>query len=301
MTVEGYVDFRGYQVWYQVVGDGEDEGKLPLLTLHGGPGAAHDCLEPLSALAETGRRVIFYDQLGCGKSDQPHAPEMWTIELFLDEISALRDALDLPTVHVLGLSWGGMLGLEYALLKPGGLASLTVASGPASNSQWIAEAERLRHQLPAEVLAVLEHHERQGTTESSEYQQAMLVYYERHVCRQKPWPDCVKRSMAYMMSNPEVYLTMNGPSEFHVTGTFRGWTVEDRLSEIDLPVLVTSGRYDECTPAIAQTVVEGIAGAEGVIFEESAHFAHAEEPGRYVTVLKGFLERVESERAKDAG
>jgi L-proline amide hydrolase len=295
--IEGFVPFRGSRIWYRIVGAGEARDKVPLLTLHGGPGAAHDCLEPLEVLAETGRRVIFYDQLGCGRSDRPHDPGLWTIDLFLEEIDAVRQALGLPDVHVLGLSWGGMLGLEYALRHPRGLASLIVASAPASMRQWMDEAARLRGELPDQVQRVLRHHETSGTTDSPEYQSAMMVFYQRHVCRRQPWPDCVQRSIRQLMDNPEVYLTMNGPSEFHVTGTLRNWSVVDRLDEVSVPVLITSGRHDECTPAIAETIHRGIPGSEWAIFEDSAHFSHAEEPELYASTVAAFLERVERRRA----
>ncbi|HLW59482.1 MAG TPA: proline iminopeptidase-family hydrolase [bacterium] len=295
---EGFVDFRGHRVFYRIVGSGEAPGKYPLLTLHGGPGAAHDCLEPLAVLARTGRRVIFYDQLGCGRSDQPHDPALWTIDLFLEELAVVRRALQLPAVHLLGLSWGGMLGLEYATRQPPGIVSLIVASAPASMRQWMDEARRLRAELPDEVQRVLDRHERAGTTDDPEYQRAMMVFYERHVCRVKPWPDCVQRSIGQLMRNPEVYLTMNGPSEFHVTGTLREWSVEERLGLVRVPVLVTSGRYDECTPAMAETIQRRIPGSEWVLFEESAHFSHAEEPERYASTVTAFLERVERDRGR---
>jgi L-proline amide hydrolase len=146
---EGRVPFRGYETWYRIIGDSEAPGKFPLVCLHGGPGAAHDYLESLQAMAETGRRVIFYDQLGCGRSSIPESkPEMWTIQLYIDELNALRDALGLDRIHLLGQSWGGMLGMEYALTQPQGLESLIVASSPASMIQWVEEANRLRESSP---------------------------------------------------------------------------------------------------------------------------------------------------------
>lgn len=105
-TTEGFIPFRGYRTWYRIVGNGEEPGKLPLLVLHGGPGASHDYLEPLEAMANTGRRVIFYDQLGGGNSDHPHNPSMWTVELFVEELGAVRNALALDRLHILGQSWG---------------------------------------------------------------------------------------------------------------------------------------------------------------------------------------------------
>src|SRR5256884_6696075 len=104
---EGFIPFRGYNVWYRMVGDREEPGKLPLLCLHGGPGVPHDYIESLERMAATGRRVIFYDQLGCGNSDQPHDPALWTVELFVDEVGVGRRGLGLGWLHLLGKSWGG--------------------------------------------------------------------------------------------------------------------------------------------------------------------------------------------------
>ena len=291
---EGHIPFRDFNTWFRIVGDGEEPGKLPLLTLHGGPGAPHDYLDSLEAMASTGRRVIFYDQLGCGNSGLPQpAPDLWTISLYLEEVDTVRRFLGLDRVHVLGQSWGGMLGMEYALTQPAGLMSLTLASSPASIAQWIAEANRLREALPRTVQQTLLEHEAAETTDSPAYQDAMLVYYRRHVCRTEPWPDAVVRTFSKLEKNPEVYHTMWGPSEFHALGTLRDWSVVDRLRGIRVPTLVTSGRYDEATPAIAQTVHREIPGSEWVMFERSAHCAHVEEADSYCVILDSFLSRVE--------
>ena len=290
---EGTIPFKGYKTWYRVVGEGEEPGKLPLLCLHGGPGAAHDYLESLEAMAATGRRVVFYDQLGCGRSSLPEPkPEMWTVELFVEEVDAVRRALGLDRIHLLGQSWGGMLGMEYALTQPAGLESLTIASSPASMIQWVVEANRLRGDLPPEVQDSLLRHEAAGSYDDPEYVDAVNVFYARHVCR-GPVPEYVQRTYAAIAANPEVYHTMTGPSEFHVIGTLKTWDVIPRLGEIRVPTLVTSGRHDEATPLIAETVHNGIPGSEWVVFEESSHMAHAEEPERYMAVLDDFLTRVE--------
>ena len=290
----GTIPFRGYRTWYRIAGDGEAPGKLPILALHGGPGVPHDYLEPIAALAETGRRVIFYDQLGCGNSDQPHDTSLWTIPLYVEEVGAIRAALGLDRVHLLGQSWGGMLAMEYALTRPAGLASLIIESSPASIPQWVAEANRLRAELPIAMRETLLRHEADGTTADPAYEGAMAVFYARHVCRLDPMPDYVARSFAKLGANPEVYHTMNGPSEFHVVGTIKDWDITARLGEIRVPTIVLSGRHDEATPAIAETVRSGIPGAEGVIFEESSHMCHAEEPERFRAVVMAFLDRVES-------
>jgi proline-specific peptidase len=287
---EGTIDFRGYRVWYGIIGETEElPGRPPLLCLHGGPGACHDYLEPLAAMAKGGRRVIFYDQLGCGNSDQPDNPSLWTVPLFIEEVGVVRRALGLDRLHLLGQSWGGMLAMEYALTQPVGLASLTIASSPASMVQWVAEANRLRRSLPADVQATLLRHEAAGTTDSSEYQSAMMVFYRRHVIRLDPMPEPIARTFAKLERNPQVYRTMNGPSEFHVVGNLKDWDIVARLSEIGTPTLVTSGRHDEATALIAETVHRGIRGSEWVVFEDSSHMAHAEEPDRYRNVLDEFL------------
>ena len=293
---EGTIPFRGYHTWYRIVGE-DAPGRLPLLCLHGGPGAPHDYLEPLEGLAATGRRVIFYYQLGCGNSDHVHDPALWSVDLFVEELGVVRDALGLTALHILGQSWGGMLAMQYALTQPRGVASLVIADSPASMTQWVAEANRLREALPPEVQATLLKHEAQGTTSDPAYEEAMMVFYRRHVCRLDPMPDCVQRTFAKLAETPEVYNTMNGPSEFHVIGVIKDWDIVARLGEIRVPSLILSGRYDEATPLIAETVHRGIPGSQWVLFEESSHMPHVEETERCLAVVSGFLRRVEATMA----
>src|SRR3954465_1077355 len=165
---EGRIPFGGAETWYRIVGEDERPGALPLLLLHGGPGGTHDYMEPMAELARGGRRVIFYDQLGCGHSPHPSDPDKWTVQLFLDELAAVRDALGLDRIHLLGQSWGGMLALEYMLSRPAGVESLLLCDTLASTPLWIAETGRLRADLPADVRAVLDRCERDGTTEGQE-------------------------------------------------------------------------------------------------------------------------------------
>jgi L-proline amide hydrolase len=274
------------------VGDGESDGRLPLLCLHGGPGGSHDYLEPMRELARDGRRVIFYDQLGCGRSPYPDDPAKWTVELFVDEVDAIRDGLGLENVHLLGHSWGGMLGMEYALTQPTGVAGLVICDSPSSMPLWVREANRLRDELPVEVQETLLRHEREGTTDSAEYMAAYDVFYDRHVCRVRPYPDCVQRSFDQLVGN-QVYNTMNGPSEFHCIGTLKEWDVTPRLGEIELPTLIVSGAHDEATPLISRTVHEGIRGSEWIMFDDSSHMPHVEEPERFLDVVGSWLRRVE--------
>jgi L-proline amide hydrolase len=292
---EGYIPFKGYQTWYRIVGEDKSPDKLPLLCLHGGPGATHDYLESLDAMADTGRQVIYYDQLGCGKSSIPVSnPSLWTIELYVEEIDVVRKALGLERIHLLGQSWGGMLAMEYMFTQPSDIASLTIASSPASMVQWVQEANRLRNELPSDIQATLLKHEQAETTDSQEYNEAMQVFYDRHVCRHLPYPDYVVRSFDFLAnSSAEVYNTMNGPSEFHVIGTIKDWDVRHRLGEIQAPTLITSGRYDEATPLIAETAHKRIPNSQWTLFENSSHMAHVEEEEHYMQVLSQFISQHE--------
>jgi len=291
-ATEGYVPFQGYRTWYRIVGDISTGGpKVPLLVLHGGPGFPHDYLLDLARLSAGGRPVVFYDQLGCGQSDPPDDAALWVMKTFVDEVAAVRTALGLERVHLLGHSWGGWLALEYTLGRPPGLASLTLASTCASVPALAAEARRLKETLPRETQEILDRHEAEGTTDDPEYQLAEQVYFRQWICRLDPYPAHVQRSFANF--NADVYGVMQG-SEWNVTGNLKDWDVTARLGEIQLPVLITSGRYDEMTPVLVQTLAAGIAGAQRVVFSDSSHLAMAEEPDRYCEVLGSFLDRAEA-------
>ena len=292
-ATEGTIPFRDHETWYRIVGDGEEPGKLPLLLLHGGPGAPHDYLESLERVAETGRRAIFYDQVGCGKSSRSDE-SMWNVETFVEELGVVREALGLDRTHLFGSSWGGMLAMEYALTRPPGLASLTLSSSPASIPIWAEETMRLRRDLPEDVQRTLDEHEAAGSIDSPEYEEASMVFYRRHVCRLDPWPGGIVRTFTQLAENPGVYAHMQGPNEFVITGTLKDWDITGRLGEIGVPTLVTSGRHDECTPRQAEVVHEGIPGSEWVVFEDSSHMQFVEEPERYLEVLDDFLTRVET-------
>jgi proline-specific peptidase len=290
---EGTFSFHGYDVWYRIVGDGESPGRLPLIVAHGGPGATHQYLEPLSALANFGRRVIFYDQIGCGRSAHPTDPDFYSAELFVEELHALRAELDLAEVHVLGQSWGGMLAMQYALTQPEGLVSIIVADSPADMAHWVSEANRLRAELPADVQAALTKHEAEGTTDDPAYAAAVDVFYRKHLCRLDPWPDAMNKTVQALVNDGFVYNVMNGPSEFHVIGKLKTWSLLDRLHDIAVPTLLLSGKYDEATPAIVSEIHHRIPGAEWVLFENSSHTPHLEEPAAFNAAVRGFLAGVE--------
>jgi L-proline amide hydrolase len=279
--------------WYRVVGDLASP-RLPVVVLHGGPGAAHDYLTSLAGLADGGRAVVFYDQVGNGRST--HRPDLgaqfWTVELFVRELALLIEHLGIGHRYaVLGQSWGGFRAQEHALTQPRGLRAMILADTAASFPDFVAEANRLRADLPPEVEATLRRHEADGTTDSAEYAAACDVFYRRHVCRLDPWPPELDEGFAWIERDPTVYHTMNGPSEFHVVGSIKDWTSVDRLGQIRVPTLLVSGRYDEATPALQETLRDGIAGSEWVVFEQSAHCPHVEETERYLEVVGTWLTR----------
>jgi L-proline amide hydrolase len=296
-STEGTMEWEDQRTWYRVVGDlRRHDAGAPVVICHGGPGATHDYLTSVSELARSGRACVLYDQFGNGRSGhRPDAPPgFWTVDLFLRELEMLIDYLGISDrYHVLGQSWGGMLAMEHALRRPAGLCSIVVADAPASTKLWMQEAERLMSELPPEVLEVLERCHTDGTTDSAEYQEASAVYYQRHLCRLDPPPDDVLRTFAARESDPTVYAQMAGSSEFNATGTLSDWDITDRLAEIDVPTLVISGRYDEATPAVVEPIAKGIPGATWVLFEDSSHMPHVEEPERYLKVVESFLAGVE--------
>lgn len=296
-TVDGYAPFGDGETAFRLsFADGDtlgDTGVRPLVVVHGGPGCTYDYLLSLTDLVGPGRPVVFYDQVGGGRSThRPSAPsEEWSISLFLDELDNLLSHLGIDGDYdLLGQSWGGMLGSEHAVRRPAGLRRLVIANSPASMSRWLRAAQELRSELPDEVRRTLDRHEQAGTIDSSEYRAASGVFYARHVCRIVPNPPDVVRTFAYLEDDPTVYHAMNGPTEFHVIGTLRDWSVEDRLNRIDAPTLVINGRFDEATDDTVAPFLSQVPNVRHHRFEESSHMPHWEERDAYMEVVSRFLD-----------
>ena len=167
---DGYIDVEGGRVWYRICGAGNN---IPLVLLHGGPGAPSYYLNPLEGVSKD-RPVIFYDQLGSGRSDRPADESLWTIDRFVRELDTVRDALGLAQVHLFGHSWGSMLALDYMLTKPDGVKSLILASPVISVRRWAEDAERLLAQLPDDVQMAIRKHDASGTMEDPAYEEALM-------------------------------------------------------------------------------------------------------------------------------
>ena len=228
-ATEGRLDFsvqgleRPCKTWYKTFGSLSEDVR-PLIVLHGGPGVPHHYLLPIADIAlNYGTPVVMYDQLGCGNStrlpEKKGAGDFWTVDLFLSELDNLLTKLGIKDDYdLLGQSWGGMLGACHAIRQPKGLHKLVIADSPASMKMWVAAADRLREQLPPDVQETLTRCEKEGLTDTEEYEKALEVYYDRHVCRIKPTPEELKRSFALLKEDMTVMLTMYSTSNGTSTG-----------------------------------------------------------------------------------
>jgi proline iminopeptidase len=286
---EGKVAVPGGNVWYRAVGSGP---AVPLLVLHGGPGAGHDYLEPLEALADE-RPVVFYDQLGCGRSDIPDDDSLWVVERFVREIDGVREGLGLDRVHLYGQSWGGFLAIDYLVGRPRGVVSAVLANTAASSRSFAREARRLLAGLPETTRAAIERCEEAATYDVPEYQAATIEFYQKHVCRQIPWPEPLIRSVANSELSP-TYKHMWGPSEFTMTGTLADWDRTADLGQIDVPTLVICGEHDEAVPPLAEEIHRGIPGSELAIIADASHLMHIEQPAAVFAKLREFMARKEA-------
>jgi len=239
--------------------------------LHGGPGSTHNYFRPLERLADE-RRIVLYDQLGCGRSDRPAID--WSLVIFTDELQDLREHLGLDQIHLLGTSWGGMLALEHALAQPRSIRSLLLSSTLASAEEWVAEVKQLRDAVVGGEDEVLEEFER------------------RHFFRGESEP----LELARMREERSglVYEAMWGPNEWTMTGALAGWDVRPRLRELTMPTLILRGAHDLSTEAVSETLAAGIPHARRVVFADSSHTPVLEETERYLRVVREFLYSVEA-------
>jgi proline iminopeptidase len=282
-STEGFIDVPGGKVWYDKVGTGKG---TPLLVLHGGPGIPSYYLKPLAALGDD-RPVIFYDQLGAGHSDHVTDTTLWTMNRFLDELRAVRTALGLKKVDLYGHSWGAMLAIDYLLSKPDGVESCILAGPVISYRRWQHDADSLVRTLPDSVQAIIRTDEASGTTDSPEYQNAVMQFYQLYLARKQPWSADIDSSLSQM--NEDLYAYMNGPSEFALTGTLRDYDLTDKLPEIKTPTLFIVGQYDEAVPSTVRSYRRLVPNSEMVIVPNAGHLAMQDNPTYYVKALREFL------------
>ncbi|KAI0024483.1 Alpha/Beta hydrolase protein [Xylariomycetidae sp. FL0641] len=284
------------KTWYKVIGSLESSSSPPIVALHGGPGAGHEYMITLEDLYEKhGNPVMLYDQIGCGRSthfrEKMGDGSFWTFDLFIQELDNLVDHFKLREkgFHIVGQSWGGMLGAAYAALRPAGLKKLVIAGGPASMPLYQEGCKYLLSQLPPDVRKTIEDCERKGDYESPEYQQASAVMYARHFCRLDPMPEEVQAGFGHLKEDPTAYLTMQGPSEFTIVGTFKDWEGWKDAHNIEAETLLLNGRYDEARDLCMAPWFKHIPKVKWVTLEDSSHMTHWEQRDRFNELCGGFL------------
>lgn len=281
----GFASVPGGRIWWQRFGSG---GKTPILLLHGGPGAGHNYLLPLAALADE-RPVILYDQLGCGRADSPLTESIYTVQRSVDEVDAVRRALGLDRIVLYGHSWGSVLAIEYMCQGRGiGVEKLVLAGALASVPQTVAGQQRLIAEMPDGAGARIHALEAAGQTASPEYASLVERFYDLHVCRAKPMPTEAAQSMK-IVGESIAYRVMNGPNEFTIVGVIKDWDRRTDLGRITLPTYITTGEYDEVTLDCHQTIQRGITGSRLEIFKDCSHMTMSEKPSEYVAAVRAFI------------
>lgn len=290
---EEYVDFRGFKTYCKIVGENQP-GKKTLLVLHGGPGNCHNYLLTYADMADRyGRQVVFYDQIGCGKSSIPHQEDdFYNYDLWTDEFYAVREALGLDDIHLFGNSWGGMLGMRCMLKDDTGVNSFVINSSPVRIATWLEEANRLIKYMPQEMQDAIAEAERTGDYETPAAKAAYDEYYKRHVIGlyEKDYPDFIIESNE---GAGECYMVMQGASEFVVTGKMKDWDIREEVKNIKVPCLALSGTDDEGTPFVIKEGVDLIPNCEWALIQGAPHVANVTHPDECLAVVENFISRFE--------
>jgi len=254
----------GGNIWYKVTGSGKG---TPVILAHGGPGFSSFYLKSLEELGDD-RVVIRYDQLGGGKSDRISDTTMFTFAHFVNELDSLRTYLGLEKVHVLGHSWGTMLGIEYYRAHPTHVASLTFASAVFDVPAYARRAKELLKTLPDSTQRAITRAEAAGQFESAAYQNAINQFYALYLWRHPVQADL---DSTFATVNQAIYMYMQGPSEFTITGTFKDYNVTSFLPQITVPTLFTVGEFDEVGPELIKSFADKVPGARYAIMPGAAH------------------------------
>ena len=282
-----------YHVWVKRIGNNP---RLRVLLLHGGPGSTHEYLEACdSFLPAAGIEYYYYDQLGSGFSDQPDEPSLWELDRFVDEVEQVRQALglDRDSFVLYGQSWGGILGIEYALHYQQHLRGLVISNMMASVPAYNAYAEQvLMPKMDADALAEIKALEAAGKIEDPRYMQLLgEQHYIHHVLRipEPDWPDPVRRGFAHI--NPAIYVSMQGPSELGISADAKlvNWDRFDDLSSIEVPALVIGARHDTMDPAHMKAMADALPQGRYLHCPDGSHLALYDDQQVYFAGLVDFL------------
>lgn len=286
-----------FKVWTKRVGNNPD---MKVLLLHGGPGATHEYFEIFdSYFPHAGIEYYYYDQLESAYSDQPNDSTLWTVDRYVNEVEQVRKALELDSTnfYILGSSWGGILGMEYALKHGENLKGLIISNMMASIPDYMEYAEKvLGPQLDPEVLKEIRELESKGEYTDPRYLELVSKhYYPKHVLRRpvEEWPNSVNR--AFEKLNYDLYLAMQGPSEFGVVGDakLKNWDVKDRLSEIKVPTLAIGGAHDTMDPSHMEWIAEEVQNGKYLHCPKGSHLAMWDDPEKYFEGVIEFIREVD--------
>ena len=286
-----------FNVYTRQIGDNP---KMRVLLLHGGPGVSHEIYESfMGYFPQEGIEFIYYDQLGSYYSDQPSDKSLWTTERFVDEVEQVRIALGLnkDNFYLFGQSWGGILAMEYALAHQENLKGLIISNMVASVPEYNKYAQEvLGPQMDPEVLAEIKEIEKNNDFENPRYMEMLIPnHYTRHFLRMPAdkWPNSVHRAFDHI--NPEVYVYMQGPSEFGITqeATLSDWDVSDRLKNISVPTLVVAGKYDTMNPEYMEWMSREIQNSNFLLCPNGSHLLQYDDPEHFFPGLISFIKDVD--------
>ena len=289
-VTEGYMPYLGHETYYRIVGERKDNGKAPLICLHGGPGSTHNYYEVLDNVADDDdRMIVMYDQIGCGNSYLDGHPELWNQKVWLDELDALREHLGLDVCHIIGQSWGGMLAIEYLCdYKPDGIKSVILSSTLPSSQLWAHEQHRLISFMSREDQDAIARAEESGNFDDPDYLAAndrfMLLHCAGAVTEDAP--ECLRRPKK---SGKEAYLNGWGPNEFTPSGSLANWEYREKIGNIQEPALIINGTNDLCTPLVAKTMYDAIPNSRWELFDGCRHMCFAEDTKKYCALLREWM------------
>jgi len=283
-----------FKVWTKRFGS---HPRIKLLLLHGGPGATHEYFEALERfVGAEGIELIYYDQLGSAYSDQPKDESLWTTERFVDEVEQVRQALGLTQddFYLLGHSWGGILAAEYALAHQQQLKGLVISNMMMSIPDYNRYAsDVLAKGMDPGVVKEIKDLEKKGQYESPRYMELLLPhFYAKHICRLEEWPDAVTRSFGKL--NKQVYVLMQGPSEFGLTGRLEKWDRKADLGAITVPTLVIGATHDTMDPEHMRWVSTQVKHGSFLLCPEGSHMAMWDDQRSYAAGLVRFLKQVDA-------
>jgi proline iminopeptidase len=284
---EYHLAVPGGNIWYRISGTGTG---IPVVLLHGGPGMSSFYLKPLEELADD-RAVIRYDQLGGGKSDRISDTTMFNFAHFVNELDSLRSHLGVAKWHVLGHSWGTMLGIEYYRAHPDRVASLTFGSPVFNVPAYQHHARELLKTLPDSAQRAVARAEAAHKYDAPDYQNAINAFYALYLFRHPVQADL---DSTFASFNQEIYNYMQGPSEFTITGTFKDWNITAFLPQIGVPTLLTVGEFDEVGPELVKDFAARIPGARFEQLSGAAHLTTWDARDQMVKVVRDFLRSADS-------